>query len=119
MGGALESEKYNIHELDPETGVFSDEQTPVRVFRDPKMDVNSNVYKQLYVPENTYNGYAQLYQRLFGYAKVYYKDKKIKQDLSANDDSTSYYYQSKYGALKLDFEGTRVKDISTGKFFDL
>ena len=89
------------------------------MYYSPKISTASNVYNQLYNVENAYTGYAQLYQRLFGYAKVYYSNGKIVDapDLTAAD--ISYYYQSKYGALQLEFEGKRVKKINSAHYFSI
>lgn len=84
-----------------------------------KISTDSNVYNQLYNVKNAYTGYAQLYQRLFGYAKVYYRIGEIVgiPDLTGTD--ISYYYQSKYGALQLKFEGKKVAKIDTAFYFDV
>lgn len=115
--GKLESQEYQIRELDTGTGQFTGKLLPATVYRSPSMATDTNVYRQLYAPENTYDGYAQLYQRLFGYAKIYYKGTSIETSPKLDDPDTNYYYQSKYGAMQLDFEGARVKDIRTAKYF--
>lgn len=75
------------------------------VYHSSAIKENSNAYLQLYKPTNTYYAYAQLYQRLFGYAKVYYKDGKIVTDMSKLKESgTRYYYSSKLSALRLIFD---------------
>lgn len=107
--------------MDPDEGTFSENTKNVFVYHSSAIKENSNAYKQLYKPTNTYYAYAQLYQRLFGYAKIYYKDGKIVTDMSKlGDDGTSYYYSSKLSALKLKFdEHQRVIEISENKYFDL
>ena len=89
------------------------------MYYSPEISTDSNVYNQLYNVENAYTGYAQLYQRLFGYAKVYYSNGKIVDAPDLTDDDISYYYQSKYGALQLKFEGKKVAKIDTAFYFDV